>query len=249
VPSFWLVARREFAAYWTSPVAYTVLVIFLVLSGAFFFGQLLEFVNASAAGETVDVNRGLVHAYFYTLSVMLLFLLPLVSMRLVAEEVRQGTLEILLTTPLRESVLVLGKFAASVGLLAVLLAVPALHVALLFLFGRPEPGPILTGFLGLLLVGATYLSLGLFVSTLTQSQVVAAASAFAAFLLLWLVHWLGTAASGRLEQVLTAVSFVVHFDSFGKGVLDSADVVYFASLIALGLALATLSVQARRWKP
>jgi gliding motility-associated transport system permease protein len=248
VRSLWLVARREFEAYWTSPVAYVVLAVFLLLSGVFFFGQLSEVVGAASAGQPVNVNEQLIRSYFYTLSVMFLFLVPLLTMRLVSEEIRQGTLEIVLTTPLRESVFVLGKFAAAVGYLVILLAGAGIHVAILYLFGKPDTGPVLTGFLGLFLTGGAYVALGLFLSTVTQSQVVAGAASFALFLLLWLVHWLGTVSSGFLSRALTAISFVQHFDSFGKGVLDSGDVVFFISLIGLGLYAASQSVLSRRWK-
>jgi ABC-2 type transport system permease protein len=248
--SLWLVWRREFIAYWTSPVAYAVLTVFLVLSGIFFFGQLSEFVTlcARAGGEGVDVNQQMIRPYFYTISVMILFLMPLVSMRLVSEEIAQGTLEILLTTPLRESVLTLGKYLASLALFGILLLGSVLHVAILFLFGEPEWGPILTGLVGLFLTGGAYLALGLFLSTLTRNQVVAATSAFALFLCLWLFHWLGRISSGQVSEILTYISFVDHFESFGKGMLNSTDLIFYLSLIFLGVYGAVQSVQSRRWK-
>ena len=245
------VARREFRSYWTSPVAYVVFSVFLVLSGIFFFGQLSEFVRLStrAGGNGVDVNQQLIRPYLYNASVMVLFLLPLVSMRLLAEEKRQGTLEILLTTPTRESALVLGKYLASVALYGVLLLGTAAHVGLLFLFGRPEWGPVWTGFLGLFLTGAAYLALGLFLSGLTQNQVVAAAASFSLFLVLWLFEWLGSVTSGILSQALQYLSFARHFENFGRGVVDSADLVFFLSLIAVGLFGSVQAVLATRWKP
>ena len=249
--SVYLVARREFLAYWTSPVAYVVLAVFLVLSGFFFFGQLSEFVNLSsrAGGQGVDVNQQLIRPYLYSVSVMFLFLLPLVSMRLIAEEKRQGTLEILLTTPTRDSALVLGKYLAAVGLFVVMLGGAALHVAVPFIYAAPEWGPVWTGFLGLFLTGAAYLALGLLLSSLTQNQVVSAAAAFALFLALWLFQWLGTVSSGTLATVLTYVSFAGHFDNFGRGVLDTSDLVFYLSLIGVGVFGAIQSVAATRWKP
>jgi len=248
--SLLLVWSREFRAYWTSPVAYVVLSVFLVLSGTFFFGQLSEFVNLSlrGSGQGVDVNQQLIRPYLYSVSVMVLFLLPLVSMRLVAEDKRQGTLEILLTTPSPEAALVVGKFLASLALYGVMLAAVLLHLAILFLFGNPEWGPILTGLLGLFLNGSAYLALGLLLSALTQNQVVAAAGSFAVFLLLWLCNWVGQVTGGPLAAVLTELSFVEHFDTFGRGVLDSSDVVFFLSLNFLGLFGAVQAVQAARWK-
>lgn len=249
--SLLLILRREFKAYWISPVAYAVVAVFLFLSGIFFFGQLSEFVALStrSGGQAVDVNQQLIRPYFYTLSVMILFFLPLVSMRLLAEEMRQGTLEILLTTPVRESVVVLGKYLASVGLFMAMVLGAAIHIGILFVFGNPEWGPLLTGLLGLLFTGATYLALGLFLSAVTQNQIVAGVASFALFLSLWLAHWLARTTSGTFSDVLGYLSFVEHFDSFGKGILDSADVVFYLSLIAFGLYAATQAVLSRRWKP
>ena len=248
--SLFLIFRREFTAYWTSPVAYAVLTVFLLLSGIFFFGQLYQFVALSsrAGGEIVDVNQQLIRPYFYSVSVMLLFLLPLISMRLVAEETGLGTLEILLTTPLRESMLTLGKYLASMALFATMMGGVVLHVGILFLFGSPELGPVLTGFLGLFLTGAAYLGLGIFLSAITRNQVVAAASSFALFLSMWLFHWLGGVTSGKLAEVLIYISFVDHFDSFGKGLLETSDLVFYVSLATLGVYAATQAVQSRRWK-
>jgi ABC-2 type transport system permease protein len=180
---------------------------------------------------------------------MILFLMPLVSMRLVSDEIRSGTLELLLTCPVPEGVLTLGKYLASVGLFAVMILGAALQVGLLFFFGSPEWGPVATGFLGLFLTGATYLALGLFFSTVTQNQVVAGALSFAVFLAFWLFHWLGRVTSGTLSEVLGYISFAGHFDSFGKGILDSTDILFYLSLIFLGVFAATQSVVSRRWKP
>jgi len=250
VRSLFLVARREFAAYWTSPVAYVVIAVYLILSGIFFFGELSRFVGLSdrQGGSGVDVNQQVIRPYLNTVSVIVLFLLPLVSMRLLSEEKRQGTLEILLTTPVREAALVSGKYLASMGLFLVLLGVSALHVGILFTFGSPEWGPVLTGFLGLLLTGAAYLALGLFLSAATQNQVVAAALGFALFLALWLANWLSGLVPGTAGAVLEHVSFAGHFFNFARGVLDTGDVVYYLSLVAVGLFAATQSVLATRWK-
>jgi ABC-2 type transport system permease protein len=249
--SLFLVARREFRAYWTSPVAYVVLAVFLVLAGIFYFSQLSQFVALSSrgGGQGVDVNQQLIRPYLYSVSVMILFILPLVSMRLISEEKRQGTLEILLTTPAPDWAVVVGKYLASVALLGVMVAGSMVHVSILYAFGHPEWGPVWTGFLGLFLTGAAYLALGLFLSALTQNQVVSAAAAFSLFLALWLMHSLGAAASGTLSRVLTYVSFAGHFDNFGRGVLDTSDVIFFLTLTGAGVFLAVQAVTATRWKP
>jgi ABC-2 type transport system permease protein len=251
VRSLFLVLRREFVAYWTSPIAYVVIAMYMVLSGLFFFGELSRFVSLvqRAGGEGVDVNQQLIRSYLYSVSVMVLFLIPLVTMRLLAEERRQGTLEILLTTPARESVIVLGKYLAAVSLLLVMLGTSAAHVAILFVFGSPDPAPVFTGFLGLFLSGAVYVAMGLFLSGLTQNQVVAGVLSFSLFLLLWLCHWVSTLTEGLLAEILRYLSLAGHFDNFGRGVIDTSDLVFFLSWIAAGLYAATQAVLATRWKP
>ena len=249
--SVWLVARREFAAYWTTPVAYVVVAMYLFVSGLFFFGELSGFVDLvqRSGPQAVDVNQQLVRPYLYSVSVMVLFLVPLVTMRLLAEERRQGTLEILLTTPAPEVSLVLGKYLAATGLYLVMIAGSVAHVALLFLFGAPDVGPVVTGFVGLLLCGMVYLAVGLFLSALTQNQVVAAALSFTFFLLLWLAAWASGMVDGALAEVLRYVSLAGHFENFGRGVVDTSDLVFYGSWIAAGLFAATQAVEATRWKP
>jgi len=246
-----LIARREFTAFWSSPVAYVVLSMFLVLSGLFFFGSLSQFLDMvrKSGQEGVDVNQQLIRSYLYSVSVMILFLLPLVTMRLLSEERRQGTLEVLLTTPTRESALVLGKFIAAMGLFTVMMIGPAVHVGLLFLFGSPDRVPVLTGFLGLFLSGGVYLALGLFFSSVTQNQVVAATLSFTVFLLLWLCQWVSTMTAGPVSVFLGYISLAGHFENFGRGVLDTSDLVFYLSWIGGGLFAATQMVLATRWKP
>ncbi|NNF06709.1 MAG: ABC transporter permease subunit [Candidatus Eisenbacteria bacterium] len=247
--SVWLIFQREFQAYWTSPVAYVVLAMFLILSGFFFFGEFSRFVDFSQRGGSgVDVNQMLIRPYFYTVSVMILFLLPLVTMRLFAEERRQGTLEVLLTTPATEFSLVLGKFFAALGLFAVMMLGSVVHIGLLFIFGSPDLAPVLTGFLGLFLTGAVYIAIGVLLSSLTQNQVVAAAISFSLFLALWLFYWIGGLTSGSLSKVLLYTSLAGHFENFGRGVLSSSDFVFYLSWIVAGLFGATQVVQSTRWK-
>jgi ABC-2 type transport system permease protein len=248
--SLLLVARREFAAYWTTPVAYVVVAMYLFVAGLFFFGELSGFVGlAQRSPQAVDVNQQMVRPYLYSVSVMVLFLVPLMTMRLLAEERRQGTLEVLLTTPAPEVSLVLGKYLAATGLYLVMIAGSVGHVSLLFLFGDPDPGPVVTGFVGLLLCGMVYLAVGLFISALTQNQVVAAALSFTFFLILWLAAWASGMVDGALAEVLRYVSLAGHFENFGRGVIDTSDLVFYGSWIVAGLFAATQAVESTRWKP
>ena len=247
---FWI-ARREFSAYWTSPLAYVVLALFGVLSGILFFANLNSFVAFSQAPgrPEVDVNALLIRPYLYSLSIVILFLMPMLTMRLLAEERRQGTLEILLTTPTTESSIVFGKFLGALGLYTVMLFFPMLHMLLLFLLGNPDVPPVVTSLAGLFMLGAVYLSLGLFLSSVTQNQILAAAASFSLFLLLWLLDTLSQFAPAGTQPLLHYLSLAGHFDNFAKGVVSSVDLVFYISLILGGLFAATQSVAAVRWKP
>jgi len=177
-----------------------------------------------------------------------LFLLPMITMRAYAEEKRSGTMELLLTSPVTDVEIILGKFLGVTGYYAALLGVTFLYVSILFVFGNPEFLPVLTGYLGLLLMGGCFLSVGLFISSTTKNQVVAGAATFVTFLLLWIISWLGQSAGPAVASVMDYLSIVWHFDDFGKGVIDTKHVIYYLSFIAFGLFLTMKSVDTERWR-
>ena len=146
-------------------------------------------------------------------------MLPLITMRTYAEEKRSGTIELLLTSPLTDTQIVLGKFLGAVALYALMLAVTWIHIGILFIYGNPEWKPILAGYLGLLLMGASFLSIGLLISSLTRNQIVAGMVTFAVLLLLWTVNWMSESAGPTMQKVLSALSITEHFDDFSKGVI------------------------------
>src|SRR6202008_2117557 len=179
---------------------------------------------------------------------LLLFVLPALTMRTYAEERRSGTIELLLTSPVSDLQIVLGKFVGALGLYGVMLAVTAIDIGVLFIYGNPEWKPVLTSYFGLLLLGGSFISIGLFISTLTTNQIVAYIVTFSVFLLLWIISWIGSFSSGIFTDVTAYLSIIEHFDDFTKGVIDTTHVVYYLSLITFGLFLTAKSVDTARWR-
>jgi ABC-2 type transport system permease protein len=230
----WAVATRELRSYFLSPLAYVVIALFLALAG-YLFALIL------ANGREASL-RGLVQ----NVSVLYLFIVPAISMRLLAEEQRTGTIELLLTNPVQEWEIVTGKFLASIMLVLVMLGMTLLFPLFLFIFGNPDRGPIITGYVGVFLQAAAFLSVGLWASSLTQNQIVAAIVSFALLLVLWLSDNLGQFLGGTIGQIVSYTSVINHFQSFPQGVIESKDVVYYLTLVIAGVVLSTLSLQARR---
>jgi ABC-2 type transport system permease protein len=181
-------------------------------------------------------------------TVIMLFLFPLITMRTYAEEKRSGTIELLLTSPVTDVQIIIGKFLGAMALYACMLAVSLIHIAILFRYGNPEWKPILTGYLGLLMMGGCFLSLGLFISSLTKNQIVAAMATFAVFLMLWVINWIGTFVGPTTQAVLAHLSLTEHFDDFARGIIDTKHVVYYLSFMAFGLFLTAKSVDSERWR-
>ena len=232
----WAVATRELRSYFLSPLAYVVIALFLALSGYLFALILSSSREASLRGLISNV------------SVLYLFIVPAVSMRLLAEEQRTGTVELLLTNPVQEWEIVAGKFLSSIMLILVMLGLTLLFPVFLFVFGNPDRGPIITGYVGVLLQAGAFLSVGLWASSVTQNQIVAAIVAFALLLILWLSDNLGQFLGGTIGTIVSYTSVINHFQSFPQGVIASQDVVYYLTLIGAGLVLSTLSLQSRRYR-
>jgi ABC-2 type transport system permease protein len=248
------IARRELISYFRSPIAYTVLAFFALIAGYFFYVAVAFFVQrglqAAMMGQSVpmDVNEMVVRPLLSNLSVIGLFLIPMITMRLFAEEKRSGTIELLATSPLKDMEIILGKWLAAMFLFACMLALSALSIVLLFAYGKPDWRPIAVGYLGLLLQGGCLLAIGTFISTCTKNQIVAAAATFAVCLLLWVLEWVSSFDSSVTGQVISYLSVLSHFDSFAKGVLDSKDAVYYVSVIFVGLFLTARSMESLRWR-
>jgi ABC-2 type transport system permease protein len=232
----WAVATRELRSYFLSPLAYVVIALFLVLAGYLFALILSNGREASLRGLVQNV------------SVLYLFIVPAISMRLLAEEQRTGTVELLLTNPVQEWEIVTGKFVASILLVLVMLGLTLLFPLFLFIFGNPDKGPIITGYVGVFLQAAAFLSIGLWASSLTQNQIVAAIVSFGLLLILWLSDNLGQFLGGTVGQIVSYTSVINHFQSFPQGVIESKDVIYYLTLVIAGIVLSTLSLQSRRYR-
>ncbi|MBI2940046.1 MAG: ABC transporter permease subunit [Chloroflexi bacterium] len=230
------VARRELNAYFVSTLAYLVVAGFLVITGLFFYLNLTFSRSAN------------MRPLFSTIYTILLLLAPVISMRLLAEESRSGTIELLLTAPVRDAEIVLGKFLGSLGLLGAMLVLTLAYPLMLALWGSPDRGVIIGGYVGCLLFGGASVAIGLFASSLTQNQIVAAVLSFAMLLTLWVADGLSTVLGGVAGRVVGYLGLFNHFNDLTKGVIDTKDLVYFLSLIVAALFLTSRSLAARRWK-
>lgn len=248
------IAEREIKSYFASPIAYVVIGFFALLYGYFFYALLSFFeqqsmqMGMSQPGQSMNINQMLIGPVLMNATVILLFVFPLITMRTYAEEKRSGTIELLLTSPLTDLQIILGKFIGAMLLYAAMLAVTLIHVGLLFLYGDPEWKPIVTGYLGLLLMGGCFLSVGLLISSLTKNQIVAGMITFAVFLMLWVINWIGSFVGPTAQAVLAHLSITEHFDDFAKGIIDTKHLVYYASFMAFGLFLTMKSVDSERWR-
>jgi len=252
----WLpVFKKEMRLYFGSPVAYVVAAFFLVISG-WFFSQIVFFYNLSsmqatmnpAFGQTLNPTENIMRPLFTNMSVVLLFFMPMLTMRLFAEEKKSGTMELLLTYPVRDGEVLFGKFLAVGALYTLLLVFTLLYPGLVANFARLEWLAVLTGYLGLLLLGATFLAIGVLISSLTENQIVAGFATFGLLLGLWVIGWGADFAGGTLRTVLQYLSLTEHMDGFGKGVLDTKDVVYYVTVTAFALFLTLRSLETKRWR-
>jgi len=252
----WPIFKKEMRLYFTSPVAYVVLFIFLLVMG-YFFSQIFYYyslasmqsmMNPGMARE-LNVTESVMRPLFTNIAIILLLsLMPLVTMRLFAEERQTGTIELLLTYPVRDGAVLVGKYLAALALYALLLALTLVYPGMLAFFATPEWGPILTGYLGLFLMGAAFLAVGLLASSLTTNQIVAAVVTFGILLLFWVIGWSAENVGGTMGRVLAHLSILDHFDSFSKGVLDTKDIVYYVNFTVVALFLTLRSLESRRWK-
>ena len=210
---------------------------FLVLTGIFFvFDMTRPFAEASVRNFVSWAN------------LFIMFLAPLLTMRLLAEEQKLGTLELLLTSPVRDWEVVLGKYIASLAILLVAIAFTLYYVALLYIFGNPDTGPILSAYLGLILFGAAALAIGLMASSLSSNQIVSAVVGMGILLTLSFIDRIATIVQGLAADVLTGISMNAHFTDFSRGVLDTSHIVYYLSMAAVFLFIAVRSLETRRWR-
>jgi ABC-2 type transport system permease protein len=249
--------QKEWKQYFLSPVAYVILVVFVALAGFFFYDLFTYFVQMQSMYQAyqnpgmaaqVNVNDMILTPLFHNLSVLLLLIIPLLTMRLYAEERKNGTDELLLTSPIRESSIVYGKYLGSVSFFLVAILLTLQFPALLFKFGPPDIGKVLTGYLGLFLMGCSFLAFGLFTSALAKTQIQAAMWSFFTLLLLWILGWISEGMAGFGGKVLKYAAMLPHFESFADGNIALSDLVYFGTFIFFFLFLSTRVVESARWR-
>ena len=251
----WPIFKKEMRLYFTSPVAWVIITMFLFIAGYFFYSIFAFYTLASMQSamnpqmaRELNVTDSVLRPLFSNVSVILLLLMPLITMRLFAEERRSGTIELLLTFPVRDGAVLIGKYLAALTLYAIMLALTLLYPGIVLYFARVEWGPLLTGYLGLLLMGATFLAVGIFASSVTENQIVAAITTFGTLLILWVVGWSAEYVGGPWGRVLSHLSILEHFDTFARGVLDTKDVIFYLDVTLVALFLTLRSLETRRWK-
>lgn len=252
--NIWVIYRKELKGYFSSWIAWILMAFFALVFGWFFYSATAYFVSRSmqammmGGSMPMNMNEWIVRPVLMNVSVIGLFVIPMITMRLFAEEKRSGTIELLMTSPVRDYEMILAKWLAALTLYAGILAVSALNLAYLFIYGTPDWKPILVGYLGLLLQGGCLLALGTFISTLTRNQIIAVGVTFAVCLMLWVLDWVTGFEAASWARVVSYLSVVTHFDSFSKGVLDTKDMVFYVSAIFFGLFLTARSMEALRWR-
>jgi gliding motility-associated transport system permease protein len=250
------IAEKELKSYFSGPIAYIAIGLWALLYGYFFVAILQYFVRNSMqmsqmgmqGPQTMNVNQQLIRPLLQNVTIMILFVMPMVTMRTYSEEKRSGTIELLLTSPLTDFQIIMGKFLGAMALYAVMLLVTTIHIGILFIYGRPEWKPIVTAYIGLYLLGGCFISVGLLISSLTKNQIVAGMVTFAVFLLLWIINWIGTFSGPTIDALTQYLSIIEHLDDFSKGVIDTKHVIYYVSFITFGLFLTAKSVDSERWR-
>ncbi len=251
------IAGKELRSYFVSPIAYVVLTGFLLLGGWFFFNLLSRFnllismysaMRNPEAQMRLNLNEFVIAPLLHNLSVVLVILVPVITMRSFAEEKRAGTYELLMTSPLSVSEIVAGKFLGAVGFILVMLGLTGVYPLMLLAFGNPELGVIAAGYFGLLLLSVAFVTIGLLTSSLTENQIIAAVTCLVSLLLLYVISWPAETAGATMGAVLKYLSLTEHFSEMVRGVIDTKDLAYFASVIVLALYLTHRSVESIRWR-
>jgi ABC-2 type transport system permease protein len=231
-----VLAKKEFRSYFDSPVAYVVITLFLLIAG-------WQFSTALFLGNMADLRT-----LFSMQKFILLFFIPALSMRLISEEKRLGTIELLMTLPIKDWQLVLGKFLAAYLLVAITILLTLIHYITISILGEPDFGAAFGGYIGLILMVGVYLSIGIFTSSLTQNQIVAFIVSFVIIFVLFILRSVIIFFPGFIATILEYLSIDYHFDNISRGVIDSRDLIYYFSMMFLFLFLTVQSLESRKWK-
>jgi len=251
------IAGREIRSYFSSPVAYVLIAVYLALAGYFFFAllsafnttlQIYSMMRNPELLSRFNLNQMVIVPLLANLSVLLIFIVPAITMRMFPEEKRAGTYELLLTSPLRVGEIVLGKFLGGLALVLLMVALSGVFGGLLLLYGNPEVPLMLSGYLGLALMATVFLAIGTLVSSFTDNVVIAYVGALFALLVLYTVGWLGETLQGGGAEVIKYLSITHHFQELKKGIIDTRELMYFGTLLVVSLFLTQRSVESVRWR-
>jgi ABC-2 type transport system permease protein len=249
-----LICRKELRSYFASPIAYLLMAAFGLIFGWATFTATRDFVRFAfqaqlqGGGPPMNINEQIIGPLLGFGSTIMLFLVPMITMRLFAEEKKSGTIELLLTSPVTDNQIIIGKWLGAMLLYVCILAMSMINLALLFAWGKPDIRPVLVAYLGLLLQGGCLLAIGQFISTLTKNQIVAGGVTFFVCLFLYLLNWGTSYDTGAWAQVLNYLSIVTHFDNFSKGVIETKDLVFYISMIFFSLFITSRSMESLRWR-
>ncbi len=256
--NFLALVERELKSYFVSPLAFVVLGFFLLATGVFYYiivswfdrMSMMAAMQAQQYGQMpkMNVNEQAIRPLLGNIATIAMLLLPGITMRLFAEEKRQGTMEFLMTAPLTNWQLVLAKFSSALLFYLTMLAAAAVLVGLLFYYGNPELYPVLTGYLGLLLLGGCFIAVGLFFSAMTENQIIAFVSTFATNLAIYFAAWFGNMNEAGFGKIFSVLSPFEHFDDFAKGVMDTKHIVFYLSFIFGWLFLTYVILESSRWR-
>jgi ABC-2 type transport system permease protein len=249
------ITYKELKSYFASPIAYVVIGLYSLVYGYYFYAavrfferQSMQMAGLGMGSPSVNINEQLIRPVFQYSMVVFLILLPMITMRTYSEEKRSGTMELLLTAPITDFQIIMGKFLGAMGLYASMLGVTLVHMVLLFWVSQPEWMPILTSYLGLLLMGGCFMAVGLLISSLTKNQIVAGVMTFGVFLMLWIINWFADSVGPMGRTIVGFLSITEHLDDFTRGVIDTKHIVYYLSFITFGLFLTAKSVDSERWR-
>ncbi|GAK51009.1 ABC-type transport system involved in multi-copper enzyme maturation, permease component [Candidatus Moduliflexus flocculans] len=253
--NIWIITKKECASYFYSPIAYVVFAMFTLVSGYFFYNILSVYTMVSMramqnqyGAEGLNFTEGIFIPLFSNMSIIMLLMMPLLTMRLLSEEKRSGTFELLLTYPLRDIETVLGKFFACFLVFATMLGLTLAYPIFLSFLGKIEYGALIACYVGLLLMGSAFISFGLLASAWTSNQIIAAVISFGALLLFWMVGFSAYNASPEFGAILSHLSLLDHFDNFTKGIIESKDVIYYLNFTIFCLFLTLRSLESNKWR-
>lgn len=256
--TFYLIAKKELGSYFSSPVAYVVITMFLVITGYFFYNQFAMFSTLSFQASNdpglakqqnlLNITETVLRPLFGNISMIMLLMMPLLTMRLFSEEKKSGTIELLLTYPVTDMEVILGKYFACLTVFILMLFLTVTYPALLFIFGKPEMGPVLTGYIGLFFMGAAFISLGIFTSSLTENQIIAATLSFGLLFLFFMMGYSVGMMGPLLGKLMMYISLIGHLESFAKGVIDTTDIIYYCIFITLFIFLTLRVMESKKWR-